>query len=179
MSFSAISRLIFSRIVAGRAPTLAPRRGARQNPARRGAAAALANLRRGGELDPRRHLERGQAALHVRLDLVPGDRVVHAVREWQRANPGQRVRVLPNHACVVSNLHDFVVSTRGEMVEGRITKRVAGIKLRKGTFDDTVEVKPGRRDSRSFNLKKPAIIGCSFSMTAAFLYQKNSDIRFQ
>jgi hypothetical protein len=35
---------------------------------------------------------------------------------------------------------------KDEKVEGRITKRVAGIKLRKGTFDDTVEVKPGRRE---------------------------------
>ncbi len=39
--------------------------------------------------------------------------------------------------------------------------------------------KPGRRERRSFNLKKPAIMGCSFSMTAAFLYQKKTDMRFQ
>jgi len=30
---------------------------------------------------------------------------------------GQRVRVLPNHACVVSNLHDRVYGVRGENVE--------------------------------------------------------------
>jgi D-serine deaminase-like pyridoxal phosphate-dependent protein len=30
---------------------------------------------------------------------------------------GQRVRVLPNHACVVSNLHDRVLGIRGERVE--------------------------------------------------------------
>ena len=30
---------------------------------------------------------------------------------------GQRVRVLPNHACVVSNLHDVVHAVRGERVE--------------------------------------------------------------
>jgi D-serine deaminase-like pyridoxal phosphate-dependent protein len=31
---------------------------------------------------------------------------------------GERVRVLPNHACVVSNLHDRVVLVRGDRVEG-------------------------------------------------------------
>ena len=30
---------------------------------------------------------------------------------------GDRVRVLPNHACVVSNLHDRVYGVRGETVE--------------------------------------------------------------
>jgi D-serine deaminase-like pyridoxal phosphate-dependent protein len=31
---------------------------------------------------------------------------------------GERVRVLPNHACVVSNLHDRIVLARGDRVEG-------------------------------------------------------------
>ena len=31
---------------------------------------------------------------------------------------GQRVRVLPNHACVVSNLHDNVVAVRNGAVVG-------------------------------------------------------------
>jgi D-serine deaminase-like pyridoxal phosphate-dependent protein len=31
---------------------------------------------------------------------------------------GERVRVLPNHACVVSNLHDRIVLVRGDRVEG-------------------------------------------------------------
>jgi D-serine deaminase-like pyridoxal phosphate-dependent protein len=30
---------------------------------------------------------------------------------------GERVRVWPNHACVVSNLHDRVYGVRGEAVE--------------------------------------------------------------
>ncbi len=33
------------------------------------------------------------------------------------ADRGERVRVLPNHACVVSNLHDRVLAVRGERVE--------------------------------------------------------------
>ena len=39
---------------------------------------------------------------------------------------GQRVRVLPNHACVVSNLHDFVVAVRGDRVEGRFPVAARG-----------------------------------------------------
>jgi len=47
---------------------------------------------------------------HGVIDVAPGD-AFHV---------GQRVRVLPNHACVVSNLHDFVTAVRGERVEGHI-----------------------------------------------------------
>ncbi len=36
----------------------------------------------------------------------------------RRPELGERVRVLPNHVCVVSNLHDRVVVTRGGVVEG-------------------------------------------------------------
>jgi D-serine deaminase-like pyridoxal phosphate-dependent protein len=35
----------------------------------------------------------------------------------ERFRVGERVRVLPNHACVVSNLHDRVLAVRGERVE--------------------------------------------------------------
>ena len=30
---------------------------------------------------------------------------------------GERVRILPNHACVVTNLHDRLVGVSGERVE--------------------------------------------------------------
>jgi D-serine deaminase-like pyridoxal phosphate-dependent protein len=30
---------------------------------------------------------------------------------------GERVRILPNHACVVANLHDRVLGIRGDRVE--------------------------------------------------------------
>jgi len=39
---------------------------------------------------------------------------------------GQRVRVLPNHACVVSNLHDRIVLVRGDRVEGEWTVAARG-----------------------------------------------------
>lgn len=39
---------------------------------------------------------------------------------------GQRVRVLPNHACQVSNLHDRLVAVRGDRVEGWITVAARG-----------------------------------------------------
>ena len=41
------------------------------------------------------------------IDVAPGERF----------RVGERVRVLPNHACVVSNLHDFVIAVRGDRVE--------------------------------------------------------------
>lgn len=44
---------------------------------------------------------------HGVIEVEPGDRFA----------VGDRVRVLPNHACVVSNLHDRVVVVRGEHVE--------------------------------------------------------------
>lgn len=47
---------------------------------------------------------------HGVIDVTPGD----AFRV------GQRVLVLPNHCCVVSNLHDFVTAVRGDRVEGEI-----------------------------------------------------------
>ena len=39
---------------------------------------------------------------------------------------GQRVRVLPNHACVVSNLHDVVHGIRGERVDTAFTVAARG-----------------------------------------------------
>ena len=39
---------------------------------------------------------------------------------------GQRVRIVPNHACVVSNMLDHVVTVRGETVEGSIPVAARG-----------------------------------------------------
>ncbi|MEO8431815.1 MAG: alanine racemase [Acidobacteriota bacterium] len=46
---------------------------------------------------------------HGVVDIAAGERFA----------VGERVRVLPNHACVVSNLHDRVYAVRGGLVEGR------------------------------------------------------------
>jgi D-serine deaminase-like pyridoxal phosphate-dependent protein len=53
---------------------------------------------------------------HGVIDVAPGDRF----------HVGQRVRILPNHACVVSNLHDFVTAVRGERVEARLRVAARG-----------------------------------------------------
>jgi D-serine deaminase-like pyridoxal phosphate-dependent protein len=53
---------------------------------------------------------------HGVIDLVKGE-TFHV---------GQRVRVLPNHTCVVSNLHDFVTVVRGDRVEGRFRVAARG-----------------------------------------------------
>jgi D-serine deaminase-like pyridoxal phosphate-dependent protein len=39
---------------------------------------------------------------------------------------GERVRILPNHACVVSNLHDRLLAVRGERVEGELVVAARG-----------------------------------------------------
>ena len=40
-----------------------------------------------------------------------------AVAEGESFRVGERVRVLPNHACVVANLHDRLVGVSGGRVE--------------------------------------------------------------
>jgi D-serine deaminase-like pyridoxal phosphate-dependent protein len=44
---------------------------------------------------------------HGVIDLVEGESL----------RVGERVRILPNHACVVSNLHDEILAVRGDRVE--------------------------------------------------------------
>ena len=39
---------------------------------------------------------------------------------------GERVRILPNHACVVSNLHDRLLGVRGDRVEGELAVAARG-----------------------------------------------------
>lgn len=44
-----------------------------------------------------------------------------------RPQIGEKVRILPNHACVVSNLHDRVLATRGGMVVDTLTISARGL----------------------------------------------------
>jgi D-serine deaminase-like pyridoxal phosphate-dependent protein len=53
----------------------------------------------------------------ARVSKLSEEHGVLAVEEGERFRVGERVRVLPNHACVVSNLHDRVLAVRGETVE--------------------------------------------------------------
>jgi D-serine deaminase-like pyridoxal phosphate-dependent protein len=53
----------------------------------------------------------------ARLSRLSEEHGVLAVEEGERFRVGERVRVLPNHACVVSNLHDRVLAVRGERIE--------------------------------------------------------------
>ena len=53
----------------------------------------------------------------ARLSKLSEEHGVLGVEEGERFRVGERVRVLPNHACVVSNLHDRVLAVRGERVE--------------------------------------------------------------
>jgi D-serine deaminase-like pyridoxal phosphate-dependent protein len=54
-----------------------------------------------------------------RLSRLSEEHGVVDVAEGDSFRVGQQVRVLPNHACVVSNLHDYVHVVRGDRVEGR------------------------------------------------------------
>jgi D-serine deaminase-like pyridoxal phosphate-dependent protein len=53
-----------------------------------------------------------------RLASLSEEHGVVRVEPGESFRVGERVRVLPNHACVVSNLHDRVVLARGDRVEG-------------------------------------------------------------
>ncbi|MGE0453695.1 MAG: alanine racemase [Vicinamibacteria bacterium] len=61
-----------------------------------------------------------------RVDRLSEEHGVVAVAPGEAFTVGQRVRVLPNHACVVSNLHDRVVAIRGERVEAVWTVAARG-----------------------------------------------------
>jgi D-serine deaminase-like pyridoxal phosphate-dependent protein len=53
-----------------------------------------------------------------RLEKLSEEHGVVRVEPGETFRVGERVRVLPNHACVVSNLHDRVTLVRGDEVEG-------------------------------------------------------------
>jgi D-serine deaminase-like pyridoxal phosphate-dependent protein len=52
-----------------------------------------------------------------RIQRLSEEHGVIAVAEGESFRVGERVRILPNHACVVSNLHERVLAVRGESVE--------------------------------------------------------------
>jgi D-serine deaminase-like pyridoxal phosphate-dependent protein len=61
-----------------------------------------------------------------RLDRLSEEHGVVAVDAADRFRVGQRVRILPNHSCVVSNLHDRVFAVRGDRVEAVWTLAARG-----------------------------------------------------
>jgi D-serine deaminase-like pyridoxal phosphate-dependent protein len=61
-----------------------------------------------------------------RVGRVSEEHGVLAVAAGEVFRVGERVRLLPNHACAVSNLHDALVAIRGGRVEGRITVAARG-----------------------------------------------------
>ena len=61
-----------------------------------------------------------------RLSRLSEEHGVVDVAEGDGFRVGQKVRVLPNHACVVSNLHDRVLVVRGEEVVDQWTVAARG-----------------------------------------------------
>jgi len=61
-----------------------------------------------------------------RLARLSEEHGVIRVEPGESFRVGERVRVLPNHACQVSNLHDRLVAVRGGRVEGWITVAARG-----------------------------------------------------
>jgi D-serine deaminase-like pyridoxal phosphate-dependent protein len=61
-----------------------------------------------------------------RLDRLSEEHGVVAVVRGDSFHVGQRVRVLPNHACVVSNLHDVVLGVREGRVETELKVAARG-----------------------------------------------------
>ncbi len=54
---------------------------------------------------------------HSRVDRLSEEHGVIAIAPGESFRVGDRVRILPNHACVVANLHDRLWGVRGERVE--------------------------------------------------------------
>jgi D-serine deaminase-like pyridoxal phosphate-dependent protein len=70
--------------------------------------------------DPLRPREGGYGQVlggATRLARLSEEHGVLAVAPGESFRVGQRVRLLPNHACVVANLHDRLIGVRGEAVE--------------------------------------------------------------
>jgi len=62
----------------------------------------------------------------TRVARVSEEHGVLSVAPGEAFRVGERVRILPNHACAVSNLHDRLVAVRAGRVEGRITVAARG-----------------------------------------------------
>jgi D-serine deaminase-like pyridoxal phosphate-dependent protein len=61
-----------------------------------------------------------------RLARLSEEHGVVEVEPGESFRVGERVRVVPNHACVVSNLHDFVVAVHGSEVMGELRVAARG-----------------------------------------------------
>jgi D-serine deaminase-like pyridoxal phosphate-dependent protein len=61
-----------------------------------------------------------------RIQRLSEEHGVIAVEDGEPFRVGERVRILPNHACVVSNLHDRVFGVRGEEAEAELNVAARG-----------------------------------------------------
>jgi D-serine deaminase-like pyridoxal phosphate-dependent protein len=61
-----------------------------------------------------------------RLDRLSEEHGVIAVAEGESFRVGERVRILPNHACVVANLHDRLIGVSGDRVEALLEVAARG-----------------------------------------------------
>jgi D-serine deaminase-like pyridoxal phosphate-dependent protein len=60
------------------------------------------------------------------IEKLSEEHGVVAVAEGERFKVGERVRILPNHACVVANLHDRLVGVSGGRVEAVLAVAARG-----------------------------------------------------
>ena len=61
-----------------------------------------------------------------RIDKLSEEHGVIAVEPGDSFRVGERVRILPNHACVVANLHDRLWAVRGDTVEDELPVAARG-----------------------------------------------------
>jgi D-serine deaminase-like pyridoxal phosphate-dependent protein len=61
-----------------------------------------------------------------RLERLSEEHGVVTIEPGDRFRVGQRVRVLPNHACVVSNLHDRLFGVRADRLEAELPVAARG-----------------------------------------------------
>ena len=61
-----------------------------------------------------------------RIARVSEEHGVIAVQDGETFRVGERVHILPNHACVVANLHDRLIATRDGRVESEISVAARG-----------------------------------------------------
>jgi len=61
-----------------------------------------------------------------RLVSLSEEHGVVEVARGERFRVGERVRILPNHACVVANLHDSLVGVSGDRVEALLPVAARG-----------------------------------------------------